>query len=114
MPIFRSQHQGLLLSLLLTDPGREYTVTELAAELAAPKQTVQAEVQRLVDAGILRDRRQGRNRLVSANPDNPAIGPLSFPGCEHQFFVVEFGCGLRESLQVVVGDGYSGRSRCPG
>ncbi|KMV18320.1 ArsR family transcriptional regulator [Mycolicibacterium conceptionense] len=77
MPIFRSQHQGQLLSLLLTDPTREYTVTELATELSAPKQTVQAEVQRLVDAGILRDRRQGRNRLVSANPDHPAISPLT-------------------------------------
>ncbi|MFV8142171.1 ArsR family transcriptional regulator [Mycolicibacterium senegalense] len=77
MPIFRSQHQGQLLSVLLTSPSREYTVTELATALAAPKQTVQAEVQRLVDAGILRDRRQGRNRLVSANPDHPAIAPLT-------------------------------------
>lgn len=77
MPIFRSQTQGHLLSLLLTNPAHEYTLTELATELTIPKQTAQTEVQRLVDAGILRDRRQGRNRLISANPDHPAIGPLT-------------------------------------
>ncbi|OFB42582.1 ArsR family transcriptional regulator [Mycolicibacterium sp. (ex Dasyatis americana)] len=77
MPIFRSHHQGLLLSLLLTDPVREFTLTELATELAIPKQTAQSEVQRLVEAGILRDRRQGRNRLISANPEHPAIAPLT-------------------------------------
>ena len=77
MPIFRARHQGHLLSLLLINPACEYTLTELATELAIPKQTAQSEVQRLVDAGILRDRRQGRNRLISANPDHPAIAPLT-------------------------------------
>jgi DNA-binding transcriptional ArsR family regulator len=77
LPIFRSQQQGELLARLLLDPERESTVTELAAAVGAPKQTVQGEVERLVVAGILRDRRQGRNRLVRANVEHSAFGPLS-------------------------------------
>jgi predicted nucleotidyltransferase len=38
---------------------------------------VQGEIQRLIDAHVLYDRRQGRNRLVSANPDHPASAPLT-------------------------------------
>jgi DNA-binding transcriptional ArsR family regulator len=77
LPIFRSQHQGKLLARLLLNPGTEYTITELARDLDLPKQTVQGEIQRLIDAHLLYDRRQGRNRLVSANPDHPASAPLT-------------------------------------
>ena len=77
MPVFRSRQQGQLLARLLLHPDHEYSVTELARTLNAPKQTVQAEVSRLVDASILLDRRQGRNRLVSANTRHPANAPLT-------------------------------------
>lgn len=77
MPIFRSQHQGQLLSKLLVDQDREYTLSELARELDIPLTTVQREASRLTVAGLIRDRKHGRNRLVSANPANPAIGPLT-------------------------------------
>jgi len=77
LPIFRSQLQGQLLAYLLLNPTREYTVTDLARALSASKQTTQQEVERLVVAHVLRDRRQGRNRLISANPDHPAYTPLT-------------------------------------
>jgi predicted nucleotidyltransferase len=77
LPIFRSRHQGELLARLLLNPNLEYTVAELARDLGLPKQTIQGEIQRLVNADVLRDRRQGRNRLVSANPNHPAITPLT-------------------------------------
>lgn len=77
LPIFRSQHQGQLLTHLLIDPDREHTVSDLARTLGISKQTAQQEIERLVQAHILRDRRQGRNRLISANPDHPAYGPLT-------------------------------------
>lgn len=77
LPIFRSQHQGELLTRLLLNPTEEYTVTDLARILNTSKQTTQAEVERLVNAHILRDRRQGRNRLISANRHHPAITPLT-------------------------------------
>ncbi|WP_244918331.1 helix-turn-helix domain-containing protein [Mycobacterium xenopi] len=77
LPIFRSQNQGRLLAQLLLNPSREYTVTDLARVLGASKQAAQQEVERLVAAHVLRDRRQGRNRLISANPDHPAYMPLA-------------------------------------
>lgn len=77
LPIFRSQLQGQLLARLLLNPDREDTVTDLARELDVSKQTAQQEVERLVTAHVLRDRRQGRNRLISANPDHPAYTALT-------------------------------------
>ncbi|OHU47373.1 ArsR family transcriptional regulator [Mycobacteroides chelonae] len=77
LPILRSQHQGELLAALLLQPGREYTLTELAANIDAPLTTVQDEVNRLLPWGLIRERRQGRNRLLSANPDNVYAPPLT-------------------------------------
>lgn len=77
LPIFRSQHQGQLLAQLLLNPAREHTVTDLARTLGISKQTAQQEIERLVQAHVLRDRRQGRNRLIRANPDHPAYAPLT-------------------------------------
>lgn len=77
MPIFRSRHQAQLLTQLLLNPSREYSLSELARELKVPLATLQREAQRLAEARLIRDRKQGRNRLVSANPDNPATSPLT-------------------------------------
>ncbi|MCA2247570.1 MarR family transcriptional regulator [Mycobacterium intracellulare] len=77
LPIFRSQHQGQLLAQLLLNPDREHTVTDLARTLGISKQTTQQEIERLVQAHVLRDRRQGRNRLIRANTDHPAYAPLT-------------------------------------
>ncbi|MGC5617279.1 winged helix-turn-helix domain-containing protein [Georgenia sp. Z1491] len=74
-PIFRSEGQARILSeILLGD--RELGVTDLAAatELAYP--TVHREVERLVDAGILAERRVGRTRLLRADEDSPLVPPL--------------------------------------
>jgi DNA-binding Lrp family transcriptional regulator len=77
VPIFRSQHQGYLLATLLLHPGREYTITELAKLVGAPLSTVHREIERLVQAGILRGRVVGRARLLSANPQSRLGGPLT-------------------------------------
>lgn len=77
MPIFRSRHQADLLAWLLMHPDHEYGLTELAGRLAAPLTTLHREAQRLIDAGLLQSRSQGRNRLVRANPDNRATAPLT-------------------------------------
>ena len=60
----------------------EYSLTQLAQTLSDPertvaKQSVQKEVDRLVDAGVLRQRHLGRNRLVRANPDHLALAALT-------------------------------------
>jgi len=77
LPIFRSQHQAAILALLLLDPDTEYTLTELATRLQVPLTTLQREVQRLVEAGILQDRTVGRARLVRANLAHPVAAPLT-------------------------------------
>jgi predicted nucleotidyltransferase len=77
MPIFRSQHQALLLAWLLLHPSNEYTLTDLARRLDVPLSTVQREADRLVAGGLLRDRTIGRARLLQANPDNRATAPLT-------------------------------------
>jgi AraC-like DNA-binding protein len=77
MPIFRSQHQASLLAWLLLHPHQEYTLTDLARRLDVPLTTLQREAQRLVQAGLLRDRTVGRARLLKANTDNRAAAPLT-------------------------------------
>lgn len=77
LPIFRSRHQVELLTKLLLHPGEEYSLSDLARELEVPLTTIQREAQRLAAAELIRDRKQGRNRLVSANAAHPATGPLT-------------------------------------
>ncbi|MEO8518929.1 MAG: ArsR family transcriptional regulator [Dermatophilaceae bacterium] len=77
MPIFRSQHQAALLAWLFLHPENEYTLTDLAKRLGVPLTTLQREAQRLVSAGILRDRTLGRSRLLRANLSNRAGAPLT-------------------------------------
>lgn len=77
LPLLRSQTQGDLLALLYLDPEREYTVSEAARRIGASFQSVHHEVSRLVEAGLLADRRQGNNRLVRAVTDSPLSRPLT-------------------------------------
>ena len=74
-PIFRSDGQARLLSVLLLGDG-ELSITDVAtrAQLAYP--TAHREVARLVDAGILVERQVGRTRLVAANADSDLVPPL--------------------------------------
>lgn len=77
MPILRSQHQAELLTLLLLHPGTEYSITDLSDKLGAPLTTVQREVNRLLTAGLVTERRLGRMREVSANPKSRYARPLT-------------------------------------
>ena len=77
LPIFRSQHQARLLATLYLHPGREYGLGELARQLDIAGSTLHREVERLVYAGLVRDRVVGGARLVSAATDNRFAGPLT-------------------------------------
>lgn len=77
LPIFRSQHQAALLAWLLMHPDEEHTLTDLARRLRIPLTTLQREADRLVEAGLLRDRSLGRARLLRANTDNRAYPALT-------------------------------------
>lgn len=101
MPVFRSQNQGAILALLLSDPRVEYNLTQIAGKLGSAehpvaKQSVQKEIDRLVDAGVLTQRYWGRNRLVRANTEHPAVDALT------QLALVTFG------PHTVIADEFSG------
>ena len=52
-------------------------LADVARAVAAPAAVVHKEVSRLVDAGVLIDSRQGRSRLVRANPEYRLLRPLT-------------------------------------
>jgi DNA-binding transcriptional ArsR family regulator len=75
-PILRSETQARLLAALLLQPDREASIADLARETGSDPGNLHAEVERLVQAGILADRRVGRTRLLRA-ADSELIGPLA-------------------------------------
>ena len=77
LPILRSPHLAEMLTLLLLHPDAEYTLSEVAGKLGLPLTTVQREVNRLSGSGLIRERRIGRSRLVSANPASRYTRPLT-------------------------------------
>jgi DNA-binding transcriptional ArsR family regulator len=77
MPILRSQQQAELLTLLFLHPETEYSITELSEKLSIPLTTVQREVNRFSEAGLITERRAGRTREVSANLKNRYARPLT-------------------------------------
>jgi DNA-binding transcriptional ArsR family regulator len=77
LPIFRSDGQLRLLGQLFLHADREQTIAELEAATMIPQQTVSREIDRLVRAGLLDDRRQGRMHFVRPNPANPYFPELS-------------------------------------
>jgi DNA-binding transcriptional ArsR family regulator len=77
LPIFRSDNQLRLLGQLFLHPDHEQTIAELEAATSIPQQTVSREIDRLVQAGLLEDRRQGRMHFVRPDPANPYFPELS-------------------------------------
>lgn len=74
-PFFRSEGQARLLAELMLN-GDEVGVAELADRVGLAYPSVYREVNRLVEAGVLRERHLGRRRLISANPESPLTNPV--------------------------------------
>jgi DNA-binding transcriptional ArsR family regulator len=72
-PLFRSALQGELLAYVLLSPDRERTASEIADAVDAPLSSVSRELDRLVRAGLLTERRLGRARLVTVNTEAPLL-----------------------------------------
>lgn len=75
-PILRSETQARLLAALLLQQDREASIAEIAREIGADPGNLHDEVERLVEAGILDDRRVGRSRLLRA-AKSPLVRPLA-------------------------------------
>ena len=76
LPLLRSRLQADLLTLVLLAPGREWTLSELAARVGASVSSAQREVARAEQTGVITSRRLGRNRLVTV-ASSPLTGPLT-------------------------------------
>lgn len=77
LPIFRSQAQATILAWLLLSPDREQPIATLAPIAGVSQPAVLREVNRLIEAGLLKDRRAGNTRLVAANLASPYFEPLA-------------------------------------
>lgn len=76
-PIFRSDTQGRMLAALYLHPEREYRATELAKETGVSLPTILRDIDRLVEAGYIEERRSGRNRYVKVNRRHPIFDAMT-------------------------------------
>lgn len=75
--LLRSRAQGDIIAWIMLHPEDESSLTEIARATNTSGATVMREVDRLADAGLIRESRRGNQRLVSADTDNPVFGPLA-------------------------------------
>ncbi len=76
LPLFRSEMQLRLLSLLLLQPERSWALQELARALEAPASSVHRELVRAESAGIIRRDATARPHRFQAATDDPFNEPL--------------------------------------
>ena len=77
LPMLRSRVQAEALTAVLLHPDREWSLTELAHLVGASLPTIQREIKRAEEAGVVRSRRLGNTRLVRADPEGALTGPLT-------------------------------------
>jgi len=77
LPILRSQQQGELLFRLLGRPDDQYTLSDLARLSGVPYASVHREIERAEAAGIVKTKRVGRARVVSADTASPYYAGLA-------------------------------------
>lgn len=77
LPILRSRIQGDVLALVYLNPDQEYSITDAAHRIGASVKSVHHEVSRLVESGLLADRKVGTSRLVRSAQDSLLTRPLT-------------------------------------
>lgn len=76
-PFVRSDALGAILAELFLRPDEELSISELARRADVSVPLAHKEVARLVDAGVLVDRREGNSRLVRAGTAHPLFAPMA-------------------------------------
>jgi DNA-binding transcriptional ArsR family regulator len=77
LPVLRSRLVGDLLALVLLEPDRRWTISELSERLRVPYPTLTREMRRLEMAGLVVTEHIGRSKLVHANLESPYARPLA-------------------------------------
>ena len=77
LPLFRSETQVRLLSLLLLQPERRWTLSELATALGAPVSSVHRELGRVEGAGLIVRDASYKPHTFSAAEASPLFKSLS-------------------------------------
>jgi predicted nucleotidyltransferase len=76
LPLLRSRLQAEVLAFVLLNPEQEWSLTNLASRVGASVSSVQREITRAEQAGVVSSRRLGNVRLVKA-ADSPLTAPLT-------------------------------------
>ncbi len=99
LPLLRSRAQGEILAWIVLHPQQAFSLVEIARSVGVSSPTVMREVDRLADAGLIREVRRGNQRMVQAETDTVVFGPLA------QLMAVTFGPVpvLRELLVPIEG-----------
>lgn len=77
LPLFRSDTQLGVLTELFCGADDELMISELAERIGLPLSSVAREVHRLAESDVVRVRKRGRGRFVSANRSLPWAAPLT-------------------------------------
>ena len=77
LPLMRSRLQGDVLAWIFLHPEEPYSVADIATKVGVSQVSVLREVNRLAEADLITETRQGRSRMIRPNPNNPATGPLT-------------------------------------
>lgn len=75
-PLFRSDGQARILAELVFATDDDMSITELTRRAGVAYGSAHREVERLVQAGLLRQRRVGGARMVQLDPDSPLTAPV--------------------------------------
>jgi predicted nucleotidyltransferase len=99
LPLLRSRIQAEALTVVLLAPEREWSLTELAGVVDASVPSVQREMKRAEEAGVVTSRKLGNTRFVRGDPSGVLTEPLT------ELLLRSFGpkMVLTESLRVVRG-----------
>src|SRR5690625_3533228 len=77
LPLLRSEAQGEIIARIMLEPDVERSLSEIAHDADVSVATATREVDRLVQAGLVIERRVGTARLVRADQSNPAFRPFA-------------------------------------
>jgi predicted nucleotidyltransferase len=77
LPLLPSRATGALLALLYLHPDKDYSLAEAGASIGASPKVMHTEASRLVAAGLVREERRGRARLLRAQTSGPVSRALT-------------------------------------